>query len=66
MLQYARIAGLALALSAGVLPHEIQRGLDAGFFRYVTKPLDVRGFLGVIQAALDRRREEVAARSSPE
>ena len=45
-----------LALSAGVLPHEIQRGLDAGFFRYVTKPLNLRHFLGVIEAALEGRR----------
>ena len=41
-----------LALSAGVLPHEIQRGLDAGFFRYLTKPLDVTKFLGAIDIAL--------------
>ena len=41
-----------LALSAGVLPHDIQRGLDAGFFRYLIKPLDVAGFLRAIKAAL--------------
>jgi CheY-like chemotaxis protein/two-component sensor histidine kinase len=50
-----------LALSAGVLTHEIQRGLDAGFFRYITKPLKLSDFLGAIQAALDSRRQEIAA-----
>jgi CheY-like chemotaxis protein len=51
-----RMPGVAatpvLALSAGVLPHEIERGLAAGFFRYLTKPLEVKTFLGAIDAAV--------------
>jgi CheY-like chemotaxis protein len=50
-----------LALSAGVLPYEIQRGLDAGFFRYLTKPLNVRNFLSVIHAALASKGVDAAA-----
>ncbi len=41
-----------LALSAGALPRDIARGLESGFFRYLTKPIEVRGFLAAIDAAL--------------
>lgn len=51
--QMPELAGTpVLALSAGVRPHEIQRGLDAGFFRYLTKPLDLKKFLNTIDLAL--------------
>jgi len=41
-----------LALSAGALPRDINRGLEAGFFRYLTKPLELRSFLAAIDSAL--------------
>lgn len=41
-----------LALSAGAMPRDIKRGIEAGFFRYLTKPLDVRKLLEAIDAAL--------------
>jgi CheY-like chemotaxis protein len=44
-----------LALSAGALPRDIKQGLEAGFLRYLTKPLDVKKFLGAIDAALSQR-----------
>jgi len=44
-----------LALSAGALPGDIARGLEAGFTAYLTKPLDVRTFLEAVDAALSRR-----------
>ncbi len=34
------------------MPADIKRGMSAGFYRYVTKPLDVNTFLGTIDAAL--------------
>ena len=43
-----------LALSAGVLPRDIERGLKAGFYRYLTKPLDVTTFLDAIDAAVSK------------
>jgi signal transduction histidine kinase/ActR/RegA family two-component response regulator len=43
-----------LALSANALPRDISRGMQAGFFRYLTKPLDVNAFLGALEAALAR------------
>jgi len=43
-----------LALSAGALPGDVARGLEAGFAAYLTKPLDVRTFLDAVDAALPR------------
>jgi signal transduction histidine kinase len=41
-----------IALSANAMPHEIQNGLQAGFFRYVTKPIRVHEFLDTLDEAL--------------
>jgi signal transduction histidine kinase/CheY-like chemotaxis protein len=49
-----------LALSASALPREIKRGLQAGFFRYLTKPLDMNKFLGAIDSALSESDREEA------
>ena len=37
-----------MALSAAAMPNDIRRGLAAGFVRYLTKPIDVKEFLGAI------------------
>lgn len=41
-----------LALTAAAHPRDVKRGLAAGFFRYLTKPLDVVAFLAAIEDAL--------------
>ena len=41
-----------VALSAAAFPRDIKKGLAAGFFRYLTKPLDVNAFLAAIGEAL--------------
>ena len=41
-----------VALSAGALPADIKRGMEAGFAAYLTKPLDVHRFLETVDAAL--------------
>jgi CheY-like chemotaxis protein len=41
-----------LALTAAAFPRDIKRGLEAGFFRYLTKPFDVKAFLAAVDAAL--------------
>ncbi|HYM03869.1 MAG TPA: ATP-binding protein, partial [Stellaceae bacterium] len=41
-----------LALSAAAFPSDVRKGLAAGFFRYLTKPLDVNAFLAAIADAL--------------
>jgi signal transduction histidine kinase/CheY-like chemotaxis protein len=60
-----RSPGLAatpvLALSAAAAPHDVQRGLEAGFFRYLTKPLDVNRLLEALREALAARPDAPAA-----
>src|SRR5665647_2269241 len=41
-----------LALSANAMPHDIERGLEAGFFRYLTKPIRVNEFMDTLDVAL--------------
>jgi signal transduction histidine kinase/CheY-like chemotaxis protein len=42
-----------IALSANAGPRDISRGLDAGFFRYLTKPIKVAEFLDTLDAAFE-------------
>jgi len=44
-----------IALSANAMPADMRRGLKAGFFQYLAKPIDVADFLQVIDAALTAR-----------
>jgi PAS domain S-box-containing protein len=41
-----------LALSANAMPRDIERGLAAGFFRYLTKPIRVAEFMEALDAGL--------------
>ncbi len=41
-----------IALSANAMPGDIQKGLAAGFFRYLTKPIKVNEFLETLDGAL--------------
>ncbi len=41
-----------IALSANAMPHDIERGLEAGFFRYLTKPIKVGEFMETLDLAL--------------
>lgn len=42
-----------VALSANAIPRDIDKGLDAGFFRYLTKPLRINEFMMTLDIALD-------------
>jgi signal transduction histidine kinase/AmiR/NasT family two-component response regulator len=42
-----------VALSANAMPRDIQKGLDAGFFRYLTKPIKVQEFMATLDLTLD-------------
>ena len=42
-----------LALSANAMPRDVARGLDAGFFRYLTKPVRIPEFLIALGEALE-------------
>jgi len=41
-----------VAVSANAMPHDIRKGLEAGFFRYLTKPIKVDEFMEVLDVAL--------------
>ncbi len=45
-----------VAVSADAMPHDVQRGLAAGFDRYITKPVDLSELLGVLDEMVHRRR----------
>ena len=42
-----------IALSANAMPRDIEMGLNAGFFRYLTKPIKVNEFTDTLNAALE-------------
>ena len=41
-----------IALSANAIPRDIEKGLEAGFFRYLTKPIKVGEFMDTLDMAL--------------
>jgi CheY-like chemotaxis protein len=41
-----------VAVSANAMARDIETGLDAGFFRYLTKPIKVKEFMDTLDAAL--------------
>jgi CheY-like chemotaxis protein/anti-sigma regulatory factor (Ser/Thr protein kinase) len=41
-----------IALSANAIPRDIEKGLEAGFFRYLTKPIKVGDFMDTLNVAL--------------
>ena len=42
-----------IALSANAMPRDVERGLEAGFFRYLTKPLKVNEFMDTLDVTLN-------------
>jgi len=48
-----------VALSANAIPRDIERGLQAGFFRYLTKPIKVDEFMGTLDVALKFSEKEI-------
>jgi len=49
-----------VALSANAIPRDIQKGLEAGFFRYLTKPIKVNEFMDTLNVALAFTEEDDA------
>ena len=48
-----------LAISANAMPHDIRKGLDAGFFHYLTKPIKVNEFMDALDMALEKGKNGV-------
>jgi PAS domain S-box-containing protein len=42
-----------IAISANAMPRDIRKGLEAGFFRYLTKPIQVNEFMDALDVALE-------------
>ncbi len=42
-----------IALTANAVPRDIELGLSAGFFRYLTKPIRIDEFMSALDVALD-------------
>jgi CheY-like chemotaxis protein len=42
-----------VALSANAMPRDIEKGLQAGFFRYLTKPIKVNEFMETLNVAME-------------
>ncbi|MES2296837.1 MAG: PAS domain S-box protein [Pseudomonadota bacterium] len=46
-----------IALTANAMPRDIKAGLAAGFFRYITKPLEIDQLLDAVSSALQQQRQ---------
>jgi len=51
-----------VAISANAMPRDIEKGLQAGFFSYLTKPIKVNEFMDVLDAALEHA-EKITVRT---
>ena len=54
-----------VALSANAMPRDIRRGLEAGFFRYLTKPIKVSEFMDTLRRALEFAEQRAAEEGRP-
>jgi CheY-like chemotaxis protein len=43
-----------IALSANAMPSDIKRGIDIGFFRYLTKPIKVKELMDTLDAVIEQ------------
>ena len=55
---------LVVALSAMAIPGNVKQGLEAGFFRYLTKPINVEEFMNTIDLALNCAVDDAVARET--
>jgi PAS domain S-box-containing protein len=55
-----------VALSANAIPHDIEKGLEAGFFRYLTKPIKVKEFMETLDITLKHAKRQIDKRKAEE
>ena len=53
-----------VALSANAMARDMEKGLEAGFFRYLTKPIKVKEFMDTLDSALEHADKARATRST--
>jgi PAS domain S-box-containing protein len=53
-----------VALSANAIPRDIEKGLRAGFFRYLTKPIKLSEFMDTLDVALRFAKENGSANAA--
>ena len=51
-----------IAVSGDAMPRDIQKGMKAGFFRYLTKPFEVRQFMETVEAGLYLAAQDVRSK----
>jgi CheY-like chemotaxis protein len=49
-----------VAISANAMVGDINKGLEAGFFRYLTKPINVNEFMKTVDLALEDANTELS------
>lgn len=54
-----------VAVSANAIPRDIEKGLEAGFFRYLTKPIKVNEFMDTLTVALEHAERGGGLEDSP-
>ena len=54
-----------IALSANAMLRDIEKGLEAGFFRYLTKPIKVNEFMSALDDALKHAKTGLDSTMSP-
>jgi len=54
-----------VALSANAIPQDIEKGLAAGFFRYLTKPIKINEFMDTLDVVLEYAKAEAAMAGKP-
>jgi CheY-like chemotaxis protein len=47
-----------IALSANAMPRDIEKALEAGFFRYLTKPIKINEFMDTLDVAMEFAQKE--------
>jgi len=52
-----------IALSANAMPRDIEKGLKAGFLRYLTKPIKLNEFMEALDAALEGAKQRMLGAS---
>ena len=55
-----------LAISANAMPRDIVKGLAAGFFRYLTKPIKINEFMEALDMALELAEKRLNGATNPE